>query len=189
MRMKKAAAALILGMVLLCAACGAASPETNDPQPGEAQTGEGIFSSFTTKDLDGNIVDQDILKGKKLTIINVWATFCGPCLREMPELEKLSKEMADRDVQVVGIVVDVTNANYQIKNDQMQQAKEIVSQTGVSFPSLIPCRDLETLCGVQAVPTTFFVDENGRQIGNAYVGARDLETWSAIVEHVLEEIP
>ena len=187
--MKKAIATLILGMVLLCTACGAATPETNDPQTEEAQAGEGIFSSFTTKDLDGNIVDQDILKGKKLTVINVWATFCGPCLREMPDLEELSKAMADRDVQVVGLVLDITNANYQIQDEQMQQAKEIVQQTGVSFPSLIPCKDLETLCDVQAVPTTFFVDENGRQIGNPYVGARDLETWSAIVEHVLEELP
>ncbi len=181
--MKGTVFALILGLILLFSACDTVAPKGNDPQ-----TEEGIFSSFTTKDLDGNNVDQEILKGKKLTLVNVWATFCGPCLREMPELEKLSKEMEALDVQIIGVVLDVTDRNYRIKNDQMQQAKEIVLQTGVSFPSLIPCRGLAALGAIQSLPTTFFVDEDGRQIGDVCVGARNLAAWRTLVENVLEEI-
>ncbi|MBQ3866191.1 MAG: TlpA family protein disulfide reductase [Clostridia bacterium] len=181
--MKQTILTLFLCFALLLSACGTAKTQESGPQ-----TEKELLSSFVTKDLDGNIVDQEILKGKKLTVVNVWATFCGPCLREMPELEKLSKEMESRGVQVIGIVSDITDWNYQIQGRLLEQAKEIVSQTGVSFPSLIPCRDLAALCGAQSVPTTFFVDENGRQIGDAYVGARDFATWRALAENALEGI-
>ncbi|MBP5288502.1 MAG: TlpA family protein disulfide reductase [Clostridia bacterium] len=191
--MKRAFFALLAGIALLLTACGQAPAPAAPAEPAETAgdtnpVESGILSAFTTRDLEGNILDQDILKGKKLTVVNVWATFCGPCLRELPELEKLSREMEGKGVQIIGIAADVTDWNGQVRGELLELAKEIVSQTGVSFPSLIPCRDLAALSGVQSFPTTIFVDENGCQIGGAYVGARDLAQWRYLVEAALEKL-
>ena len=49
--------------------------------------------AFTTEDLDGNEVTESILKDKDVTMINIWGTFCPPCIEEMPELAKLSASL------------------------------------------------------------------------------------------------
>lgn len=180
--MKRTLIPLLLALTLLLTACGAKAPEAPE------ETADALLGSFVTRDLEGNIVDEEILQGKKLTMINVWATFCGPCLMEMPELEALSQEMADRGVQVVGIVADGVDLNYNELPDTLAQARAIAEQTGVTYPTLIPCRDLAPISGVQAFPTTYLVDEQGRQVGEVLLGARDLAHWRTIVEEALEAL-
>lgn len=59
--------------------------------------------SFETTDLDGNVVrSADVFKGHRLTMVNVWGTFCGPCIGEMPELEKLNYRLKQKDCAIVG---------------------------------------------------------------------------------------
>ena len=97
--MKRKSAAILaaaLGMSLLLSACAqpestpsltpSASPSASTPQPSasdpqpsasaDAQSTGGILSSFSAEDLDGNALDQSILEGHTLTMVNVWATFC-----------------------------------------------------------------------------------------------------------------
>ncbi len=61
------------------------------------------FASFSAQDLDGNPVDTSVFEGSRMTLINVWGTFCGPGLNEMPDLTKLAEEYADQGLQVIGI--------------------------------------------------------------------------------------
>ncbi len=82
---------------------GNGTSETANEEPDT----NGILSSFSATDLDGNAVDESIFSSSKLTMVNIWATFCGPCIGEMPDLGLLNEEYASEGFQVVGIVADV----------------------------------------------------------------------------------
>lgn len=191
-----AALALALGL----AACGgeagsfttspaASSASSSEAQSGAANTTPGILSTFTAQDLEGNTVTQDVLEGHTLTMVNVWATFCGPCISEMPELGELSAEYADRGVQIIGMVSDVWTSDGAIDPDQVALAQEIADTTGADYLHIIPGEDLYGLLAqIGSVPTTFFVDEEGHQVGSAYLGARNKETWQEILDQMLQEV-
>lgn len=147
--------------------------------------GTGLLSSFTAKDLDGSTVDQTILAGKKLSVINVWATFCGPCIREMPELASVSSDYAEKGVQIVGVVVDTVDGNWSRIEKNVSEAKAIVSETGSPYIHLIPSASMRSVCGVQYVPTTFFVDAEGREVAPAVVGSRSGAEWAELIDGIL----
>ena len=96
---------LAVAACLLLSACGQAAPGQS-----EAAKTAGILSDFSTTDLDGNAADESIFAEYKLTMVNIWATFCGPCISEMPELGELASEYADKGMRVVGLVTDVMDS-------------------------------------------------------------------------------
>lgn len=159
-------------------------------EPGEGAQAEPLLGTFTAQDLDGNDVDAAILADKKLTMINVWATFCGPCLQEMPELGEISAEYSDQDFQIIGIVMDVFNSDGTLSESQVAKAQEAVEKTGASYLHLLPSQDLiqAKLKDVSAVPETFFVDAEGNVVGKSYLGARDKAAWQTIIDEKLEEV-
>ena len=63
--------------------------------------------TFSGSDLNGNPVTIEIFAENKVTMLNIWGTFCGPCIREMPDLAKLNKENKDKNFEVVGIIIDI----------------------------------------------------------------------------------
>ena len=67
-------------------------PEDTEEQSAEQSTEEGAFEKMSLTNLAGDEIDKTIFEGHDLTVINVWATSCKPCLSEMPELAKLSDE-------------------------------------------------------------------------------------------------
>ena len=163
----------------LCACAPAAqspsaspSPTATQPSPsqtaqdaGDAEDAEdvqGLMSSFAATDLDGQSVDQGIFSGYALTMVNVWATFCGPCIQEMPDLGELAAEYQEKGVRNVGLVSDVLDADGNLSKDQVETAREIVESTGANYLHLLPSEDLFGILNqISAVPTTFFVDERG----------------------------
>ncbi len=174
--------ALLLLLALLCAAvsgCGTAN-----------SNGKGVLSNFSTTDLDGNTLDQSVLTNAKLTMVNVWATFCSPCLAEMPDLALLADELAADGVQVIGLVSDVLQTGGTLNPDAVALAREIVNKTGANYLHIIPSEDLYNLLNqITSVPTTFFVDANGIQVGNVYLGARDHDEWAQIIAETLALLP
>lgn len=179
-------------MLFLFVSCGNDKEETpsdettSSASQEQTETGKGILSSFTATTLDGEEVDQSILKGK-ITMVNVWATFCTPCINEMPDLQKLHEDYADKDFQIVGIVCDIYEVNGVFDEGGINEAKEIVKDTGVKYTSLLPSDDLKEakINEVTAVPETFFVDENGNIIGESYVGSRSYDEWASIIDGIL----
>ena len=162
-----------------------------DAQSGSGQTTEqaGVLSSFSATDLDGNTVDQSVLADYDLTMVNVWATFCGPCINEMPDLGELAQEYADKKVQIIGLVSDVLNTDGTISEEQVQTARDIVEQTGASYLHLLPSEDLYGVLGqISAVPTTFFVDSEGKQVGSAIVSAQSKDKWVQTIDAMLTEV-
>lgn len=158
------------------------------PSPTESQEPSGILSAFTTTDLDGNDVTQDIFADYDVTMVNVWATFCSPCLKEMPDLGELHAEYADKSFQVVGLVADVMNQDGTLSDSQLDLAKDIVAETGAAYTHLLPSQDLYSLLSqATSVPTTLFVDKNGTQVGYAQIGALSKADWVKLIDEALAE--
>lgn len=191
-------AAMLLALALLPAGCAAkeepapeatkAPEETQMPAADEKEAPVGIMSDFSAADLDGNeVTAESAFAGYDLVMVNVWGTFCGPCISEMPDLGELSDELAERNIRIVGIVSDAMD--YEGKTDEtiVDAAKEIVAQTGADYLHIVPSADLiGLLYQIQAVPTTFFVDETGCQVGMAYAGAMSKDEWKKIIEETLK---
>ena len=198
MKLKRhAALAAALSLTLLLGACS--SPSGSQPEDAEAVSTSqpdassqveqaGILSAFSTTDLDGNELDQSMLEGYGLTMVNVWATYCKPCLSEMPDLGELADEYRDQGVQIVGLVSDVLNSDGFFSQEQLDTARDLVAETGADYPHLLPSQDLYGLLSqIYAVPTTFFVDSEGRQVGSAYLSAKEKDEWAEIIESMMEE--
>lgn len=186
--------ALILSVImfaLIFTSCGKSEAE-NEPTSvgGEITQNSGILSDFTTTDIDGNAVDASVLGGKKLTMVNIWATFCGPCINEMPDLGKISEEYADKGFQIIGIPVDVVDYYGNIDASQVELAKEIIDETDADYLHILPSVSLNQakLSQVTSVPETIFVDENGNQVGESYIGSRSEEQWKEIIDGLMENM-
>jgi thiol-disulfide isomerase/thioredoxin len=147
-----------------------------------------VLKDFTATDLDGNTVTQEIFSDYDLTMVNMWATFCGPCIDEMPELGELKKAYADQGVNVVGIVVDVTDGAGTVMPDGLALAKEIVAETGADYTHLLPSGDLMAVSNaVSVVPTTVFVDSEGNVVSEEYYGALDYDNWARVIDYLLDQ--
>ena len=163
-----------------------ADQEILDAGGSEASDG-GSLGEFSMEDVNGETYTQEMFADHDLTMINVFTTWCSPCIREIPDLEKLSKEMEDQGVQVVGIVLDVAgNAD----EETIEKAKFLAEKTGAAYPFLIPDAGYLNgrLAGISAVPETFFADKEGNIVGKTYSGSRSFEDWKGIVEKELEGV-
>ena len=182
---KKLWSMLILAALLTTglAACGGESSQ-------ETGSGTGVLAGFTAQDLEGNDVDDSIFDGYDVTMINVWGTFCGPCIQEMPDLGQLAEDYADKGVQIVGIVSDATDYEGGYLEENVELAKEIVEETGAGYVHLLPSQDVlnRVLTSIQVVPTTFFVDSEGNQLGGIVTGSKSYDDWTAILDQKLEEV-
>ena len=193
--------ACILVAVMLCGCAdgmgkkGTENEEGSIEAGGEAQMGEEQESVeeppaeplvFEGQDLDGNAVTSDIFSQSKLTMINVWATYCNPCLREMPDLGELAGEYDTADFQLIGIVSDVQENG---SEDKLEKAVSLVEKTGADYPHLLLNESLYSalVVNVSGVPTTFFVDENGVVLG-AVAGSYEKSVWKEIIDGLLEEL-
>lgn len=160
---------------------------------GSGQTSKpstGSVGEFTTQDVLGNSITQDIFKEHKLTMVNVFTTWCSPCVAEMPDLEKLHQQMKERDVGVIGVVMDVLDENGNIVDENLERAQELLRKTGVTYPVLLPDATYFNgrLLDIEAYPETFFVDENGNMVGQTYSGSGSLEDWLETVEKELANL-
>ena len=177
--MKKLLIPLIVCLALLLTAC--ASTEIR-PTPEESEAPmEAAVISFETTDMNGNAVSSaDLFAEHKYTMVNIWTSWCVYCVREMPELERLSRTYADKDVAVVGLLYD--GADAQGRAD----AEDILDQSGVTYRNLLPWDGMESALRVQAFPTTFFVDSEGRLAGDVIRGA-DLDSYTQQLEALLAQ--
>lgn len=141
---------------------------------------------FEGKDIYNKNVTDAVFEDAKVTMVNIWGTFCGPCISEMPDLGKLNNEI--KDFQVVGIVIDSVNRKGLPVQKTFEAAKTIAKQTGADYLHVIPDSKLQNgiLSDVFAVPTTIFVDKNGNQIGETYTGSKTYSDWEKIIEDLLK---
>ena len=181
MKRSKLFYALLLSTSILFCACGG-NADNDGTENGENLSGDGADSVEIS-----SVEYASLFEGHKLTMINVWATFCGPCIDEMPDLGEIASEYADKGLQIVGIPVDVLNQDGSISEEMVATAKEIVASTGANYLHILPAADNYALLAQSMyVPTTFFFDEEGNQLGESYVGSRSKADWTAIIDELLE---
>ena len=193
--MKKLFKILILfTLALTLFACGKKNnpAETNKVDENEKTTAAAMELSdmpidnfdFQTMDImDGNVIkSEEFYKEKPLTLVNVWGTFCGPCKEEMPDLGKLYEDYKDK-VNFLGVVVD-TNVSM---DTNVEEAQQIIKDSGVNYKNIMPNPTTEdTLVNITAMPTTFFVNSEGKVLGG-FVGKADKDSLAATIDKLLEE--
>lgn len=191
---------LILGMALMLAAgisaCNASSKTSSseattteskqadakaeDSKQAESDKEDKKFPEFTAKTVSGEDISSDVFKDSKLTVVNVWGSWCGPCVQEIPELQKLYESMKDKDVNVIGLAQDA--------GTDLDAVKEIIDKNKVTYQNIVPEGATEDfVMSLMAFPTTFFVDSD-RNIVGVIQGGRNLEAFTAAVEGVLEKL-
>ena len=172
-------------------------PEKEEPDAADSKNNEvqsnaldefkvyGKFAEFTTNDIDGNEVTESIFANKDLTVVNIWGTFCGPCINEMPELGAWEKELPD-NVQIVGLIVDISSTD---NETQIAAAKQITEKADVGFVNLIGGNGAfdELISSIVGVPTTIFVDKSGNIVGEIIVGA-DVDRYKSFVNKYVEAL-
>lgn len=146
-----------------------------------AFSSNGILSGFSAYDLDGKLINESYLKQKDVTLVFVWATYCGYCRQEMTTIMKLSEEYDG--FQALGIITDLLDRKGEISSSQLQKANQIVKQTGFGYPSLIPSTSLvEVLKNAVALPYVIFVDKDGNQLGIGQYGMQTEATLRRSIE-------
>ena len=145
---------------------------------------------FETKGVDGKDYTEKVFSDYDLTLVNVFTTWCSPCVNEIPELEKLYEEMKEKGVGVVGVVLDTVGDDAKQNEDTVKKAGVLQEKTKASYPFLVPDSTMMNgrLNGVSAFPETFFVDKEGNIVGETYSGSHTLDEWKEIVEKELKNI-
>ena len=146
------------------------------PEDGAAKPA-GAKLAFTAKDIEGNEITFDSVKGSKLTMINFWEEWCGPCMTELRALEQLYEKYRDKGFVILGVFSD---------SDE-QKVKDVAAQRGLTYPVFEIVPELKQF-QTQYVPTTVFFDAEGREIPSAKkVGAMNYHDWELLIDSLIGE--
>jgi thiol-disulfide isomerase/thioredoxin len=157
-----------LRQVALLLFVGLALPLGAQATPGEVPVG-GVLREATLHGLNGPDRRLSDFRGRPL-IINVWASWCPPCIREMGSLESLAWSDAGQQFMVIGISTD----------DYLQAAQGLLRKTKATLNHFIDDRlNLENMLGADHLPLTVLVDANGRVLDKV-VGAREWDSPASI---------
>ncbi len=148
----------LMGIALL-SGCGSSSTTKEEKEEKVAGKELSLIEKFDFEDLEGNKIDWADTKGK-VVFINFWATWCKPCIKEMPSISEANNQL--KDGNVLFIVAS---------DEDIEKIKKFDSKRKYSFPlmrSVTSVFDLD----IQALPTTIIIDEKGEVVFNE-IGTRD----------------
>ena len=145
--------------------------------PGSELVGQVL--SFETKDIDGNPVkSEDIFSKNDVTVVNVWATWCGPCRSELEELGEIDRRLADLNCAVVGICDD--------GGEVPDEAKALIEENGMDYLNIVPFDNMDEILAIQGYPTTVFVGRDGTILALPVIGVpNDLSLYEDTVNALL----
>ena len=160
-------------------ACGSADPGApassgEGGAPAGAQRAENPAPDFTLQDLDGNTVSLSDYRGKTV-IIDFWATWCPPCIFQVPELNKLWEAHRQRgDVMVIGVSVDV---------DGPEVVRPWIEEQGVDYTIVMGTVELAEKFGAMGFPTLALVRPDG-SLDSLHVGLIEYDDLEELVAKV-----
>ena len=169
--MKRSCLLILLVLVLMLSACGGkpveeTQPETTIPETAATEETEAVDYSapdFTMYDLDGNPVNLSDFFGKPI-VLNFWASWCGPCKSEMPDLEEAYLEYGE-DIHF--LIVNLTDGS----SETVETASAYIESQGYTFPVYYDTdMDGAYAYSISSIPMTFFIDANG-DLYTYYLGA------------------
>lgn len=110
--------------------------------------------TFAYPNLNGDTLALADLRGS-VVMLNIWATWCTPCVREMPAMERMYQELRDEGLRVVAVSVDAPGG--------VRDVRSFVDELDLTFDILLdPYGGIEHAYGVSGLPTTFLIDREGR---------------------------
>lgn len=122
----------------------------------KSSTTEPFSFEFTLKTLNGESIQMDSLRGKVI-FLNLWATWCGPCRAEMPNIQKLYTSMENDTIAFVMLAID--------KKGDEPKIRKYLKEKGFTFPIYRPAytgdSSLPEILKVPSIPTTFVIDKQG----------------------------
>ena len=139
---------ILIGILILLQAKDSFFHQTSGPGLAKGQPAP----NFTLPDLDGQMVSLADYRGK-VVLLNIWATWCPPCLEEMPSMEKLYQELKGEGFEILAVSIDESGA---------QDVLPFMKKHKLSFPALTDSRGaIKNLYQTTGVPESFIIDKDG----------------------------
>src|SRR5512135_196123 len=161
-----------LSAVLLAGAIGDSPVVARTPIPAEVRTAP----DFSRVDLNHQTVSLAAFRGK-VVLLNFWATWCSPCLAEIPHFVEWQRKYAAQGLQVIGISMD----------DDEQPVRAAYQKYRLNYPVAMGDEQLgEMYGGILGLPVSFLIDRNG-QIRFQHRGGIDLELAQSEIQSLLSK--
>jgi len=184
---------LLLVLTFIVAGCKKKEPEPTQQEQAEVKAEEkptkpsgdkappspGAKSapSFTLQDLNGKTVSLSDFKGK-VVVLDFWATWCPPCVMEIPHFIELYEQYKDKGFAMVGISLD---------REGVSVVKSFARKYRINYPILMTDGRIDKVYGgITGIPTTFVIDSAGN-IRRKYIGYRDKAVFEADIKALLAE--
>ena len=129
---------------------------------------------FSTVDIYGRPVDESIIQGARLVILNIWEPWCGPCVKELPSMEKLYEKYKDAGVLFLGLCC-------RHEESTAEDSREIVEDVGITYPVIMDCPELKQFDN-NGWPENYFFDGEGKLLDPEPDGGfKTEEAWEQLI--------
>lgn len=157
-------------------------PPANPPRPLADNVDNFNIQMLTT----GATKMSNLVGNKKVVLINFWATWCGPCRREIPDLTALKKQFEGKDVEILGLTVE--------EPDKQAMVEAFAKQFSINYPLGFAPQEIFMLFNASngadpryPIPQSFIFDKNGKLVDSVKGLRRDFRTWAeGAIGHALK---
>ena len=135
---------------------------------------------FETADIDGNPArSEELFSAHAVTMVNIWATWCGPCKKELEELGTMHRRLEAKNAAIIGICDDA--------REKADDCRALICKNNLTYTNLLPYEGMEELA-VESLPTTFFVGREGKILTYPIVGVpADISEYENTIDSLLAQ--
>ena len=135
---------------------------------------------FETEDIDGNAVkSEDLFAAHDVTMINIWATWCGPCKKELEDLGNMHRRLEKKNAAIIGICDDAA--------DKADECRALIAEKNLTYLNILPYAGMDEL-SVEALPTSFFVNREGKILTCPVIGVpADISDYEKTIDSLFAE--
>lgn len=174
--------AFVLGLTYYTSTLTAADPKAEIYEIVSAEQPKADNAVNFTINRNGKKVSFSEMTKGKVVFLNFWGTWCGPCRKEIPDIEKISKEYASKGVMVIGVALE----RAETLEDKIKKVTDFTGKQGVSYMNVVDHGGFlsKAYGGIQAVPTTYIIGKDGK-ISEKIVGMLSYSQFVKSIEKAL----